>query len=97
MEHSSCDAIRQGRRSRSVRPSRSFLPDYFKTMGIPLVRGRDFDERDEASALRAVIVNENFVRTYLPPGQDPIGASVVGNGNMTFQIVGVVKDSASTD
>jgi putative ABC transport system permease protein len=70
-------------------------PDYFKTMGIPLLRGRDFDEHDEASALRAVIVNENFVRAYLPPGRDPIGASVVGNGNMTFEIVGVVKDSAS--
>ena len=70
-------------------------PDYFKTMGIPLVRGRDFDERDQVSALRAVIVNENFVRTYLPPGRDPIGASVVGNGNMTLDIVGVVKDSAS--
>jgi len=70
-------------------------PDYFKTMGIPLVRGRDFDNRDGASALRAVIVNENFVRAYLPPGRDPIGASVVGNGNMTFDIVGVVKNSAS--
>jgi predicted permease len=70
-------------------------PDYFKTMGIALVRGRNFDERDGASALRAVIVNENFVRTYLPPGRDPIGAPVVGNGNMTFEIVGVVKDSAS--
>jgi predicted permease len=70
-------------------------PDYFKTMGIPLLRGRDFDERDESSALRAVIVNENFVRSYLPSGRDPIGASVVGNGNMTFEIVGVVKDSAS--
>jgi predicted permease len=70
-------------------------PDYFKTMGIALVRGRDFDERDGASALRAVIVNENFVRTYLRPDRDPIGASVVGNGNMTFEIVGVVKDSAS--
>jgi predicted permease len=70
-------------------------PDYFKTMGIPLVRGRDFDERDQTSALRAVIVNENFVRAYLAPGRDPIGASVVGNGNTTFEIVGVVKDSAS--
>jgi len=70
-------------------------PDYFKTMGIALVRGRDFDERDGASALRAVIVNENFVRTYLPPGRDPIGAAVVGNGNMTFEIVGVVEDNAS--
>jgi predicted permease len=71
-------------------------PDYFKTMGIALERGRDFEEREQVSPLRAVIVNENFVKAYLPPGQEPIGALVVGNGNMTFEIVGVVKNSAST-
>jgi predicted permease len=71
-------------------------PDYFKTMGIALVRGREFESRDEASASGPVIVNERFVKTYLPPGQDPVGATVVGNGNMTFQIIGVVRDSAST-
>jgi putative ABC transport system permease protein len=70
-------------------------PGYFKTMGIALVRGRDFDKRDGEGTLRGVIVNENFVRAYLSPGRDPIGASVVGNGNMTFDIVGVVKNSAS--
>jgi predicted permease len=70
-------------------------PGYFKTMGIPLLRGRDFDARDEAAPLRAVIVNENFVRSYIPPGRDPIGATVIGNGNMTFEIAGVVKDSAA--
>jgi predicted permease len=71
-------------------------PDYFKTMGIALVSGREFENGDEVSAATPVIVNENFVKTCLPPGQDPIGASVVGNGNMTFRIIGVVKDSAST-
>jgi len=70
-------------------------PDYFRTMGIPLVRGREFEDRDEVNTVRAVIVNENFVKTYLPAGREPIGASVVGNGTMTFQIVGVVKNSAS--
>ena len=65
-------------------------------MGIAVVKGREFENSDEASAASPVIVNENFVKTYLPPGQDPIGASVVGNGNMTFRIIGVVKDSAST-
>jgi predicted permease len=71
-------------------------PDYFRTMGIPLVKGRDFADRDQAGPLHGVIVNENFVRAYLAPGRDPIGAPVVGNGNMTFEIIGVVKDSAST-
>jgi predicted permease len=70
-------------------------PDYFRTMGIALLRGRDFDDRDGTAARRAVIVNENFLRAYLPPGRDPIGVTVVGNGGMTFEIVGVVRDSAS--
>jgi predicted permease len=82
---------------RQVGASVAFVsPGYFKTMGVPLTRGREFDDRDEASAVGPVVVNENFVRTYLPAGEDPIGASITGNGNMTFQIVGVVKDSAST-
>lgn len=71
-------------------------PDYFKTMGIPLVMGREFDDRDEGSPPGPVIVNENFVKAYLPPNEEPVGAAVVGNGNMKFQIIGVVKDSAST-
>jgi predicted permease len=69
-------------------------PDYFRTMGIPLLRGRDFDPRDTGEASSPVIVNENFVRTYLT-GVDPIGAQITGNGNMTFEIVGVVRDSAA--
>lgn len=67
---------------------------YFKTMGIPLRRGRDFDARDQGSSPRRIIVNENFVRSYISAA-DPVGAQVVGNGGMTFEIIGVVKDSAS--
>lgn len=82
---------------RQVGASVSFIsPGYFKTMGVPLTRGREFEDRDEASAIGPVVVNENFVRAYLPPDEDPIGRSINGNGNMTFQIIGVVKDSAST-
>jgi ABC-type antimicrobial peptide transport system permease subunit len=63
-------------------------------MGIPLLRGRDFDARDATNASRPIIVNEYFVRSYLG-GRDPIGARVTGNGNMTFEIIGVARDSAS--
>ena len=72
----------------------SISPDYFRTMGIALLRGRDFDRRDFGAAANPVIVNENFVRTYLP-GANPIGTLVSGNGGMTFEIVGVVRDSAA--
>jgi predicted permease len=69
-------------------------PDYFKTMGIPLLRGRDFEARDVVNPTRPIIVNENFVRSYLAGG-DPIGMRVTGNGGMSFEIIGVARDSAS--
>ncbi len=47
-------------------------PDYFRTMQIPLRRGRGFSEHDTQSADRVVIVNEELARLYWP-GQDPLG------------------------
>jgi predicted permease len=70
-------------------------PDYFRTMGIALLRGRDFEPRDIGAASNPVIVNENFVRRYLA-GADAIGSPIIGNGNMRFEIVGVVRDSAAS-
>ncbi|MBO0861096.1 MAG: ABC transporter permease [Chloracidobacterium sp.] len=40
-------------------------PDYFKTLQIPLLAGRDFDARDRANALKVAIVNEAFAQTFL--------------------------------
>src|SRR6266545_272285 len=69
-------------------------PDYFKTMGIPLLRGRDFTSRDQSNPSRPIIVNENFVRMYVTSG-DPLG-SRVRSFKTTYEIVGIVRDSAST-
>jgi len=69
-------------------------PGYFATMGIPFARGRDFDTRNESGGPQPVIVNENFVRTYLPL-LDPIGSRIVANRNVDLEVVGVVRDSAS--
>jgi predicted permease len=68
-------------------------PDYFKTMGIPVMSGRSFDARDEAAAPRVVIVNEAFVQRYWP-GQQAVGKSVRINGasGPYSEIVGVVKN-----
>ena len=70
-------------------------PDYFKTMGIPMLRGREFDERDRSGASTPVVVNERFATRYLPPGTEPVGASFVGNGSTVFEIIGLVDNSAS--
>ena len=59
----------------SLRPSAGFgmvTPDYFKTYGIQLVKGRFFTEADNAGSVRVAVVNEQLVRHYFP-GKDPIG------------------------
>jgi predicted permease len=71
-------------------------PTYFKTLGIPIRSGRDFDERDSARAPHVVIVNETFAKQHFP-GEDPIGRSLItGMAQLPSQIVGVVADVRST-
>jgi predicted permease len=72
-------------------------PKYFATLGIPIVSGRDFDERDSSTVPHVVIVNETFARQHFP-GEDPIGRSLVtGMAQLPSQIVGVVADVRSTN
>jgi predicted permease len=66
-------------------------PGYFETMKIPLVDGRDFDLRDDATSLKVMIVNQEFVRRFLA-NRSVIGRRVHGWGEW-FTIVGVAKDS----
>ncbi len=66
-------------------------PGYFETMKIPLVEGRDFDLRDDATSRKVMIVNQEFVRRWLA-NRSVIGRKVHGWGQW-FTIVGVAKDS----
>jgi putative ABC transport system permease protein len=71
-------------------------PGYFRTMGIPIRRGRDLDERDLAPGtreLRGVVINEEMARR-LWPGQDPIGRRFHpwNARNPAVAVVGVVGD-----
>ncbi len=50
-------------------------PNYFGTMGIPVLGGRDFSTRDSLQAPRVVMVSDSFARRYWP-GQDPVGKRV---------------------
>lgn len=52
-------------------PFQSVTPDYFKTFGIRVVRGRTFSDQDSATSVRVALVNEEFVREYLK-GLDPL-------------------------
>lgn len=68
-------------------------PDYFHTMGIPLLRGRDFADQDVADAQLVAIVDEHFAQKYWPD-DDPIGKRFkfgdFESGNPWMEIVGVV-------
>ena len=71
-------------------------PDYFRTMQIPLRRGRAFNDQDTQSAERAVIVNEALARLYWP-GQDPLGKQLrVGPSTSPWlSVVGVAGNVLS--
>src|SRR5215469_8728428 len=66
-------------------------PDYFATMGIPLISGREFTRADDENAPRVAVVNQTMVARYWR-GQNPIGQRLQVKGNWV-QVVGVVKDS----
>jgi predicted permease len=66
-------------------------PDYFATLGIPLISGREFTRADDENAPRVAIVNQTMVARYWR-GQNPIGQRLQVKGNWV-QVVGVVKDS----
>jgi macrolide transport system ATP-binding/permease protein len=66
-------------------------PDYFATMGIPLVSGRDFTRADDERAALITIVNETMAAQYWR-GRNPIGGRVQVKGRW-MRVVGVAKDS----
>ena len=74
-------------------------PDYFRTMGMPLIAGREFTERDADGAPLVAIVNESFAK-YFYGTDNPIGRRFgfrVLNDPAAVEIVGVVRDSLYAD
>ncbi len=65
-------------------------PNYFETMKIPLLRGRDFTRQDRADAPLVCIINETMARRFWP-GQDPLGHRL-NSMDRWWTIVGVAKD-----
>jgi hypothetical protein len=72
-------------------------PGYFDTLRIPVLAGRDFDDRDTARSRRVVLVNDSFVRSHLG-GVNPIGATLRTVSEPEFpetvyEIIGVVGNT----
>jgi predicted permease len=64
-------------------------PDYFAVMGIPLLRGRTFTDRDRLGAELVTVIDSNLARQYWP-NEDPIGQSIQTQAK-TWRIVGIVN------
>jgi predicted permease len=78
----------------SLRTVRSNLvgPDFFHTLGVPVLAGRDFADSDTATSPHVGIVNELFAQRFLP-GQNPLGHTIgTDDGRYQMTIVGVVKN-----
>jgi predicted permease len=76
-------------------------PEYFKTLKIPLLAGREFDARDTPGAPNVAIVNEAFARVFLN-GENPIGQRFwIGGRHIApvtrYEIVGLVRDTIYGD
>ena len=76
------------------------LPGFFSTMGIPLIAGRDFTDRDVFDAPKVAVVNQSFVNFYFH-GKNPLGRHI-GFGSkqkakMDIEVVGVIKDAKWKD
>jgi putative ABC transport system permease protein len=77
---------------------RAVTPGYFGTMGLPLIKGRDFTARDDLKSTPVTIISESLARRYFP-NQDPIGKrinpsySIDERGELMREIVGIVGDA----
>ena len=71
---------------------------YFRAMGIPITKGRDFDDRDKHGATPVIIITETFAKQHFP-NEDPIGkrlepgiSSIDGEDSVMREIIGVAGD-----
>ena len=77
--------------SRTVR-SNVVGPDFFTTLGVPVLAGRDFKDSDTSTSPHVGIINEQFAKRFFP-NQNPLGHTIgTDNGQYQMTVVGVVKD-----
>lgn len=72
---------------------------YFSTMNMPLIAGREIEQRDRAGAHKIAVVNESFAMRYFARPEDALGhyfCSGAGDVTPDIEIVGVVKDAKHT-
>jgi len=79
--------------------TRSVSPGFMRTFGIPLLAGRDFDERDGFDKTNVVILSKSTAQKLYPGGEDPIGKQIFfgtdNNTGLPCEVIGIVGDVRS--
>jgi predicted permease len=78
---------------RAIAPGHEVTPGYFKTWGVPLLAGRDFNEHDTADGQKVCLISQAGAKQVYP-GENPIGKSLL-LGGVPWEIVGIVGDVRS--
>jgi len=78
---------------REIVPGHEITPGYFKTWGVPLLAGRDFNEHDTADGQKVCLISQAGAKQVYP-GENPIGKSLLLAG-VPWEIVGIVGDVRS--
>jgi putative ABC transport system permease protein len=73
--------------------SRGIMPGYYAALGIPILRGRNFNAQDTPASQPVAIVNQAWVREFLPKGLNPVGQTFREGDGSRVVIVGVVADA----
>ncbi len=74
---------------------RVVMPGYFRTLRVPLIRGREFEESDREDQPRVIVVNQALARRYFH-GMDPLGEYVEFIDATRLRIVGIARDSKAS-
>ena len=73
--------------------SRGVTSGFFGALGIPILRGRNFDSGDTATSQSVAVVNEAWVKEFLRKGQDPLAQAFQQKDDTNIAIIGVARDA----
>jgi len=94
------DRLQRGVRERVATLQRVVRRDFFRTMGIPLLRGRNFDESEDLATARQLIISQSLAEMFWP-GEDPIGRRITSRTEPEEEdwreVIGVVGDVRYVD
>ena len=78
---------------RAIAPGHDITPGYFKTWGVPLLAGREFNEHDTADRQKVCLISQAGAKAVFP-GENPIGRTLLAAGEQ-WEIIGIVGDVRS--